>query len=116
MKKPSDQDNQARLFRERCDSWASPPDTVLYSLRGEIGFWGEMLKGCDDATPRETVERMRFARDLAERKLTEWMNGRKATTPQHSRPDRASSCNGKIHWLSGESGANHRHVKEGGDS
>lgn len=39
-------------------------------LRSEIGFWRELIDGCDDAQPPESIERMQQALALAERRLS----------------------------------------------
>jgi hypothetical protein len=38
-------------------------------LRAEIGFWRELLQECEDSVPADSVERMRQALALAERRF-----------------------------------------------
>jgi hypothetical protein len=40
--------------------------TCEVMLRAEIGFWRQLLSGCDQAVPPETIERMQQALALAE--------------------------------------------------
>ena len=38
-------------------------------LRSEVGFWRDLIDGCDDTQPPESIERMHQALALAERRL-----------------------------------------------
>jgi hypothetical protein len=78
MENRHDQDDPIGFLQAQCGSWALKPGTVLNELHGEIGFWREMLKRCNDTTPLVSVERMQFALELAERKLRGWIHGQAA--------------------------------------
>jgi hypothetical protein len=73
----------------RCQS-ASTSETLL---RAEIGFWRELLDECNPSVPADSIERMRQALALAERRFLELCRGVGEGAESSDRPEEASLAN-----------------------
>ena len=70
------------------------PVTGETLLRYEIGFWRELLSIEDSTAPTESVERMRQALALAERRLQDWYADSSGPEGSNDR-QRGTSCDRK---------------------
>lgn len=78
------------------DPWARAAREML--LRSEIGFWREMLAESGEALPAESLERMRQALALAERRLLQLATGESCRDGSRTGPPGTSpSGGGSIH-------------------
>lgn len=64
-------------------------------LRAEIGFWRELLQECDQSVPADSVERMRQALALAERRFLQLCREAGARGRSSGRPRGTSPADGK---------------------
>jgi len=64
-------------------------------LRAEIGFWRELLRECDQSVPPDSVERMRQALALAERRFLQLCCEAVAGGKSSGRPRGTSPADGR---------------------
>ena len=71
-------------------------------LHSEVGFWREMLHSSDRYTPAASIERMKHALALAERKFNELLRHYPGGLRTQSKPARtnAERVSGNVHYLS----------------
>jgi len=65
-------------------------------LRAEIAFWRELLSECDRSLPPESIERMRYALALAERRFLQICQGRASEAAFHSESQCSRTADGKV--------------------
>jgi len=99
MKKHPDQDIPAALSGADTGNPASQTATISNALRCEIAFWEELLQRFSQTVPAESVERMEFALELAERKLKDLHEDPAAAHQQNTKSDDDFAGKCKIHYL-----------------
>jgi len=65
-------------------------------LRAEIAFWRELLSECDRSVPPESIERMRQALALAERRFLQICRDRLAEGVSSTAPFCTGAVDGKV--------------------
>jgi len=76
-------------------SGAAPGEGCESLLRAEIAFWRELLSECDRSVPPESLERMRQALALAERRFLQ-IEGRRAEASACHAPLPHGAAVGKV--------------------
>ena len=105
MKKYPDQNEPDAPIKAGPGAPTSQTGAISDALRCEIAFWKDLLHRCSQTVPAESVERMRFALELAERKLRDVCDGANVAFRQKGHSGDAAAVDCKIHYLSTDAGS-----------